>query len=76
MLDRYKKISVIGLGYIGLPTAALLASKGYIVNGMDVNENAVETINRGEIHIFFSDINFQKSAWWAQIRLRLGSGLF
>ena len=57
MLDRYKKISVIGLGYIGLPTAALLASKGYIVNGMDVNENAVETINRGEIHIVEPDLD-------------------
>jgi len=57
MLDRYKKISVIGLGYIGLPTAALLASKGYIVNGMDVNENAVETINKGEIHIVEPDLD-------------------
>ena len=57
MLDRYKKISVIGLGYIGLPTAALLASKGYIVNGMDVDENAVETINKGEIHIIEPDLD-------------------
>lgn len=57
MLDKYKKISVIGLGYIGLPTAALLASKGYIVNGMDVNKKAVETINRGEIHIVEPDLD-------------------
>lgn len=57
MLDRYKKISVIGLGYIGLPTAALLASKGYIVNGMDVNKKAVEAINRGEIHIVEPDLD-------------------
>lgn len=46
-----KKISVIGLGYIGLPTAALLASSGYSVTGMDVNEHAVDTINQGKIHI-------------------------
>jgi UDP-N-acetyl-D-mannosaminuronic acid dehydrogenase len=51
MVDREKSVSVIGLGYIGLPTAALLASKGYTVKGMDINEHAVETINRGEIHI-------------------------
>ena len=38
-----KKISLVGLGYIGLPTAALLASKGYSVAGMDVNEQAVNT---------------------------------
>jgi len=46
-----KKICVIGLGYIGLPTAALLANKGYAVHGVDVIESTVDTINRGEIHI-------------------------
>ena len=46
-----KKICVIGLGYIGLPTAALLANKGYDVHGVDVVESTVDTINRGEIHI-------------------------
>ena len=45
------KICVIGLGYIGLPTAALLANKGYAVHGVDVVESTVDTINRGEIHI-------------------------
>ncbi len=57
MIDRYKRISVIGLGYIGLPTAALLASKGYIVNGIDVNEDVVKTINKGEIHIVEPDLD-------------------
>jgi len=56
MIKKYKNVSVIGLGYIGLPTAALLASKGYLVNGMDVNREAVETINRGEIHIVEPDL--------------------
>ncbi len=46
-----KRICVIGLGYIGLPTAALLANKGYDVHGVDVVQTTVDTINRGEIHI-------------------------
>ena len=45
------KICVIGLGYIGLPTAALLANKGYDVHGVDIVKTTVDTINRGEIHI-------------------------
>ena len=45
------KVSVSGLGYIGLPTAALIASRGFQVNGVDVNKNAIETINQGKIHI-------------------------
>ncbi len=44
-------VSVIGLGYIGLPTAAVLASKGVKVVGVDVNQHAVDTINQGKIHI-------------------------
>lgn len=46
-----KKICVIGLGYIGLPTAAVLAAKGYDVNGVDTNLNIVENINKGKVHI-------------------------
>ena len=46
-----KKISVIGLGYIGLPTAAMFASKKQNVIGVDVNENIVSTINSGHVHI-------------------------
>jgi UDP-N-acetyl-D-mannosaminuronic acid dehydrogenase len=51
MKTEAKKIVVMGLGYIGLPTASLLATKGHRVLGVDVNPRAVETINRGEIHI-------------------------
>ena len=47
----FKTISVIGLGYIGLPTAAMFAAYGKNVIGVDVNQHAVDTINRGEIHI-------------------------
>ncbi|MCK7544313.1 UDP-N-acetyl-D-mannosamine dehydrogenase [Marinobacter bryozoorum] len=48
---NYETISVIGLGYIGLPTAAVFASRKKKVIGVDVNQHAVDTINRGEIHI-------------------------
>jgi UDP-N-acetyl-D-mannosaminuronic acid dehydrogenase len=50
-MNQTKKICVIGLGYIGLPTAALLANRGYDVHGVDVIQSTVDTINRGEIHI-------------------------
>ena len=46
-----KTISVIGLGYIGLPTAAAFAARKMNVIGVDVNDSAVQTINRGQIHI-------------------------
>jgi len=46
-----KKVCVVGLGYIGLPTAALLANRSYDVHGVDVVQSIVDTINRGEIHI-------------------------
>jgi len=47
----FDTISVIGLGYIGLPTAAVFASQKKKVVGVDINAHAVETINRGAIHI-------------------------
>lgn len=47
----FETISIIGLGYIGLPTAAVFASRKKRVIGVDVNQAAVDTINRGEIHI-------------------------
>ncbi|GAF61358.1 UDP-glucose dehydrogenase [Psychrobacter sp. JCM 18903] len=46
-----KNICVFGLGYIGLPTAALFAHHGANVVGVDVNPHAVDTINQGKIHI-------------------------
>ena len=47
----YKKVSIIGLGYIGLPTAAMFAKSGIEVIGVDLNRKTVETINSGDIHI-------------------------
>lgn len=50
------RICISGLGYIGLPTAALLANSGYFVHGVDVVPSVVDTINRGEIHIVEPDL--------------------
>lgn len=58
-----KKVCVIGLGYIGLPTSALLANRGYEVIGVDVNKSVVETINNGNVHIVEPDLDtFVRSA--------------
>lgn len=56
MNTLFRKISVIGLGYIGLPTAAMLASRGINVIGVDIDQHVVDTINGGEIHIVESDL--------------------
>lgn len=53
----FETISVVGLGYIGLPTAAVFASRKKKVIGVDVNQRAVDTINRGEIHIVEPDLD-------------------
>lgn len=58
----FQTISVIGLGYIGLPTAAVFASRKKQVIGVDVNQNAVDTINRGEIHIVEPDLDMVVNA--------------
>lgn len=54
---HYQTISVVGLGYIGLPTAAVFASRNKMVIGVDVNPLAIQTINRGEIHIVEPDLD-------------------
>ncbi|ANS84194.1 UDP-N-acetyl-D-mannosamine dehydrogenase [Vibrio scophthalmi] len=53
----FETISVIGLGYIGLPTAAMFASRKKKVIGVDVNQHAVDTINLGKIHIVEPDLD-------------------
>ena len=53
----FTTISVIGLGYIGLPTAAAFASRQKHVIGVDINQQAVDTINRGAIHIVEPDLD-------------------
>src|ERR1700752_2848164 len=51
------KVTVIGLGYIGLPTAALIASRGMQVLGVDTKEHVVETVASGAIHISEPDLD-------------------
>lgn len=60
---KKKRICVMGLGYIGLPTSALLANRGYEVHGVDVKPEVVATINQGCIHIVEPDLDtFVKAA--------------
>lgn len=55
--SKLKTICVVGLGYIGLPTAVVLASRGTAVVGIDINKDVVAKINRGEIHIVEPDLD-------------------
>ncbi|MGG2017462.1 UDP-N-acetyl-D-mannosamine dehydrogenase [Bacillus sp. S10(2024)] len=57
-----EKVCVVGLGYIGLPTASLLATKGFQVYGVDVNKDAVEMINSGKVHIYEPDLDIMVKA--------------
>lgn len=57
MKKNFETICVMGLGYIGLPTASFLGSKGYQVTGVDVAKDIVDTINKGEIHIVEPDLD-------------------
>jgi UDP-N-acetyl-D-mannosaminuronic acid dehydrogenase len=57
LVDKKPDVCVVGLGYIGLPTAAVIARSGCKVLGVDVNAEVVETINRGEIHIEEVDLD-------------------
>lgn len=67
MMPKSYDICVIGLGYIGLPTASIFATKGKRVLGVDVVPRIVETINRGEIHIQEPDLD-------TLVRAAVGSG--
>ena len=55
--DQKPAVCVVGLGYIGLPTAAIIARAGCQVQGIDVSEKVVDTINRGQIHIEEVDLD-------------------
>ena len=63
-------ISMIGLGYIGLPTATLFASRKKNVIGVDINEYAVNTINQGKVHIVEPDLDMLVQATVASGYLR------
>lgn len=57
MKSNNPTVVMVGLGYIGLPTAALIAGKGLQVTGVDVSKDVVSTINKGEIHIVEPDLD-------------------
>lgn len=59
---RIETVSVVGLGYVGLPTAALLASRGLNVVGVDVKQDAVDRINEGRAHISEPDLDIVLNA--------------
>lgn len=52
-----KTVCVMGLGYVGLPTASLLANRGFKVHGVDVNSKIVELVSHGEVHITEPDLD-------------------
>ncbi len=54
---EFTKICVVGLGYVGLPTAAVFASRGLAVLGVDTNPRTVDTINKGKVHIVEPDLD-------------------
>jgi UDP-N-acetyl-D-mannosaminuronic acid dehydrogenase len=55
-VNKFDRIAVIGLGYIGLPTAAALATNGLDVVGVDVNTRTVDSVNRGEVPFVEPDL--------------------
>lgn len=57
MNKKEVEVVIMGLGYIGLPTAALIAKEGTKVLGVDINQKVVDTINEGKIHIVEPDLS-------------------
>ncbi|MCP4641224.1 MAG: nucleotide sugar dehydrogenase [bacterium] len=62
-----QRICVVGLGYIGLPTASVLASNGFQVLGIDVDQRIIDTVNSGNIHI-------EEPGLHTVVRAAIGSG--
>ena len=67
IMENTQNICVMGLGYIGLPTASLLATQGNTVVGVDVKPEVIDTINEGRIHIVEPDLD-------EQVRTAVSSG--
>jgi UDP-N-acetyl-D-mannosaminuronic acid dehydrogenase len=70
IVQTFERIAVIGLGYIGLPTAAALATNGLSVVGVDVNVRTVESVNRGEVPFVEPDLGVAVSGAVGLGRLR------
>ena len=56
-MENKPRVLMMGLGYIGLPTAALIASRELHVIGVDISQKVVDTINKGQIHIVEPDLD-------------------
>ncbi|MFJ6453421.1 UDP-N-acetyl-D-mannosamine dehydrogenase [Paenarthrobacter sp. NPDC091669] len=69
-MSSIKTVAVIGLGYIGLPTAAILATNGLSVIGVDVNSNTVDAVNRGEVPFVEPDLGVHVAGAVSQGNLR------
>jgi UDP-N-acetyl-D-mannosaminuronic acid dehydrogenase len=69
-MSEFQRVSVIGLGYIGLPTAAVLASRKINVLGVDISQRVVDTINNGDVHIVEPDLDIVVNAAVTQGYLR------
>jgi len=69
-MRQFKKVCVVGLGYIGLPTAAVLASRKIEVIGIDIDSTVIDTINNGEVHIVEPDLDIVVNAAVTQGYLR------
>ena len=65
-----EEVCVVGLGYIGLPTAAELAANGHTVHGVEVNAKVVETINSGKAHFPEPDLDMLVQAGVQRVRIR------
>ena len=70
-----QSLGVVGLGYIGLPTAALFASRGFSVAGFDTSESIVDTVNRGDVHIVEPGLDIAVRSAVASGRLRASTSL-
>ena len=68
--SQFSKLCVVGLGYVGLPTAAVFASRGLNVVGFDVNANTVALINDGQVHIVEPDLDILVNGAVARGKLR------
>lgn len=66
----FKRVCVVGLGYIGLPTAAVLASRGVEVLGVDVNRKVIDTLKEGRVHIVEPELDIVVRAVVESRRLR------
>ncbi|MDI3242485.1 UDP-N-acetyl-D-mannosamine dehydrogenase [Arthrobacter sp. AL08] len=69
-MNSIKRVAVIGLGYIGLPTAAILATNGLQVIGVDVNRGTVDAVNRGEVPFVEPDLGIHVAGAVSQGKLR------